>query len=369
MKPMRKILCSLLLSVATTTAFAQILPAPAPIFSSTTFTLPSTGYLQWGGITALGELYGNVRLGGVDMWYGTSGSAVTVMSVAQGSSMIRGGNAAGDLLLRSTAADGTPRMQLQSGNTLTSLDIPGQVSWNGQINASGKVAFSVTVVDSQTKVSSTNAYLYDSASGITSLGSLGGAWTGVSAINDHGIIVGNAMTASGQQHGYVYENGVMRDVTPSVRGADVIMQGINNAGEIVFNQYFPTSPWPAPYRAFMMVDGNWRGINSMSEALGIDGKGNVVGISFSGAESVFHMNGNTYMLADLVDGMEGWSNLQVNAMNEAGQIAASRCNDRFCEVIRLDPLSAVPEPATYGMLLGGLVLLSFVGRRRQQRQA
>ena len=221
------------------------------------------------------------------MWYGTSGSAVTVMPVAQGSSMIRGGNAAGDLLLRSTAADGTPRMQLQSGNTLTSLDIPGQVSWNGQINASGKVAFSATVVDSQTKVSSTNAYLYDSASGITSLGSLGGAWTGVSAINDHGVIVGNAMTASGQQHGYVYENGVMRDVTPSVRGADVIMQGINNAGEIVFNQYFPTSPAGSLPR-FMWWTATGVGSTHVGSARD-DGKGNVVGISFSGAESVFHM--------------------------------------------------------------------------------
>ncbi|MDO8047179.1 PEP-CTERM sorting domain-containing protein [Janthinobacterium sp. SUN211] len=369
MKPMHKTLCFLLLSAATTTAFAQILPAPAPIFSSTTFALPSTGRLQWGGITALGELYGYVQLNGVDMWYGTSGSAVTAVPAAQATNMLRGGNIAGDLLLRSTAADGTLHMQLQSGNTLTSLDIPGQVSWTGQVNASGKVAFGATVVDSQTKVSSTNAYLYDSASGITPLGTLGGAWSSVSAINDHGVIVGNSSTASGKQHGYIYENGVMRDITPTIRDAEVKMRGINNAGEIVFNQYFPNAPWPVPYRAFKMVDGSWSGINSMSEALGIDGKGNVVGISLSGAESIINMNGNTYMLADLVDGMEGWRNLQVNGINEAGQIAASRCNDRFCEVIRLDPLSAVPEPETYGMLLGGLALLGFVSRKRRQRQA
>lgn len=32
-------------------------------------------------------------------------------------------------------------------------------------------------------------------------------------------------------------------------------------------------------------------------------------------------------------------------------------------------VSAVPEPATYGMLLGGLAVLGFVARRRKARQA
>lgn len=365
MKMMHKTMLALLFSVASVPALAQVTPSPGLLYSSTTFSLAGTGYQQSGGITALGDLYGNVKLNGVEMWYAVAGGQLTMTPAAQASNMLFGGNAAGQTLLRSTAADGTLHVQLKSGNTLVSLDMPGQVGWNGYINAAGQVAFATDFVDSQTQVRTSQAYLYDPASGITSLGTLGGTGSGVAGINDQGVIVGSAKTAAGIDHGYIYQNGVMQDLTPKSSG--IYMKGINNAGQIAYSIHNPNAITLPDFRAYRTGGGTSGAIRSMSEAIDIDAKGHVLGLHFDGMSPVLNINGNTYMLPDLVDGMEGWTDLRVYAMNDAGQIAAGRCDSVFCEVIRLDPISAVPEPATYGMLLGGLAFMACIRKRRQRQ--
>jgi probable HAF family extracellular repeat protein len=73
---------------------------------------------------------------------------------------------------------------------------------------------------------------------ISDLGRLGGTFSEATAINDGGVIVGNANTAAGATVGFVYSNGVMSDLNTmldaSGSGWTVIeAAGINGSGDIV----------------------------------------------------------------------------------------------------------------------------------------
>jgi len=70
------------------------------------------------------------------------------------------------------------------------------------------------------------------------LGTLGGSASSARGINDAGVIVGGALTADDRDHhGFVFAQGVMRDLNALVDrrlGWEIIHAlGINNRGEIV----------------------------------------------------------------------------------------------------------------------------------------
>jgi probable HAF family extracellular repeat protein len=361
MKIIRNVTLSLFFSSISPLLLAQEVPASRPQFTVTVFDNASHANLAVGSISAMGQIYGVGVLDGVSMVYATAGNQLTVVPKADVSKLVFASNAAGDSLIRSAGSNGNAMVQILSGGVVTSLNIAGQTTWSGTMNAAGQVAFNAGFGSYATFDYTTKAYLYDPQTGIRALGTLGGKDSYVTGINDDGVVVGSSSMAPtpGGAQGFMYKDGVMSSAT-GWGGYQSTISGINNAGQMVGHV---TPDWNQDRtHGFLKTDGNTAFLKSISAPIGVDGLGQVLG-----ANTMFYSNGVTYSLESLVQGEAGWNYLAVGGINEAGQISARRCQSLMCEIVRLDPVSAVPEPQTYAMLLGGMALLGFVGRRRRQR--
>jgi probable HAF family extracellular repeat protein len=83
---------------------------------------------------------------------------------------------------------------------------------------------------------------------LTELGSLGGPRSAASDVNDVGQISGTSQTASGVDHAFRYDAGVMIDHgQPGIASAGL---GLNDSGYVVGWQAVDTSRWPTLWDAF-----------------------------------------------------------------------------------------------------------------------
>ena len=119
---------------------------------------------------------------------------------------------------------------------------------------------------------------------VTNLGHLGTEEnTEPAAINNAGQVVGSSITTSGQRHGFIWANGVMRDL--GSLGAASIATDINAAGQGVGETY--VAGWP---HAFLWQNGTIRDLGTLggasSRAWGINRGGDVVGQSTTANGSV-----------------------------------------------------------------------------------
>jgi probable HAF family extracellular repeat protein len=110
---------------------------------------------------------------------------------------------------------------------------------------------------------------------------------------------------------------------------------------------------------------------SRSFARGINSAGQIVGSSEWSIGQDYHAflyaNHQMVDLNSLIDPASGWRLTSANDINDAQQILATACRMNECSPVRLDLISAVPEPKVWGMLLAGLVLMG--SRRRRALQS
>jgi probable HAF family extracellular repeat protein len=117
------------------------------------------------------------------------------------------------------------------------------------------------------------------------LGTLGGTSSQVVAINDKGQVLGNRVTTSGQQRGFIYYHGAYRDLgsTPSI---PLTYIDINNAGYTVALGFIPDAAGLPQPRSFLRDPsghikniGTLPGENPVTQVEAINNRNQIVGES------------------------------------------------------------------------------------------
>jgi probable HAF family extracellular repeat protein len=203
------------------------------------------------------------------------------------------------------------------------IGFPSMVSEANDINEAGHA---VGTVHDDFNFGVPVAFMY--RDGVTTYLGMGENWYGVaSAINTHDQVAGHAygMLEDGtadltRMHAAIYDDGVARDLGAMREGGNSAAWDINDAGHVV----------------------GWTD-------------------TMAGVRAFLYVNGEMVLLDSLIDPDSGWTIQDARAINVDDQIAATACKAGICQAVRLDPLTAVPEPAQWGMWGAGVVLL--LGRR------
>jgi probable HAF family extracellular repeat protein len=92
-----------------------------------------------------------------------------------------------------------------------------------------------------------NAFVWNAATGMQDLGTLGGASSEAHAISDGGWIVGNSEDINGEVRAFVHHDPSMIEldkvVNPIPQWTFFYAHGINDSGEIVVDGSSPSEPW------------------------------------------------------------------------------------------------------------------------------
>lgn len=319
------------------------------------------------GINNAGQVVGTAQ-GGAAIW-SAPGSTTSFASLLPGSEGL-GINNRGDIVGRHG-----DHAFVYAGGSVASIATGSSTSWATGINDAGQVTGTVAAF---TIGGAHSAFLY--ANGNTTLVDPDFPFAAANfgnAINNAGVIAGTyaygGHWSNPDRAAFTYDGSSPRS-HGTLGGTISEALDINDAGAFVgwsLNYEGDTELALLYSERYGMMDIGSLGGQS-SRALGLNNAGWVVGMSdIGGAErfdyhAFLYHDGAMLDLNTLVASAGDWRLVSAEDVNDAGQILARACQygSGDCRAVRLDLVSAVPEPATYALLLGGLVLLIARGRRR-----
>lgn len=214
-------------------------------------------------------------------------------------------------------------------------DVPNGVAWTPQtldhqadgINDRGEIAG--TSYDGPSPL----AYRRSAAGSMTYFGTLGGSYTGATAINGSGAIVGRASAPAADIHGALWSATAAPSATPydlgTLGGPSSLAISINDAGDIAGSSTTSLGSWD---RAFLYTGGVMSNLGVISgdfnsTALDLNGGRDVVGFSESEEDGprafLYTTTGGLVNLNAKLPSGTDWTLTNANSINECGQIVGS----------------------------------------------
>jgi len=210
-----------------------------------------------------------------------------------------------------------------------------------------------------------HAFLYSNGT-MTDLGIAGAPSNPGSAgfgINDVGQITGSASFGKGENNAFLYSNGVTTSLG-TLGGDNSFGQAINNAGQIA--GYSETNTKFIADHPFLYSNGVMIALGPTSgEGLGINNLGQVVGVSSN--KAFLYTNGTMIDLNALLPAESRWLLEDASDINDNGQIVGSGFIDGQQHAFLLSDLPPVPIPASWVMLLSGLIAVGAIGAATRRR--
>lgn len=353
----------------------------APLYTVTNLgTLGGIDSIAYG-LNDLGQVVGSSTIAnGESRAFVYSAGAMTNLGVigayasgAPAYSVARSINNAGTIVGTSSSASGDQSFVYRNGQISNLGNLNYGRSSAQDINESGQAVGSALYFPPQNPFLSPHprAVVYEKGSTLnlgTYTYSQSDASSNAYGINDLGHVVGDVSNGN-DTTSFLYKDGVMTDLRPVLgftnqnanRATD-----INNVGDIIGTYYEVYSSMP---QAYMISDGSpiFLGTlgGSYSVAAGLNETGQVVGFSrdASGDDHAFtYIDGLMQDLNELIDPGLGWALTGAMDVNNVGQIVGWGMFEGRQQAFLLTPISAVPIPPTFILMLTGLGLLGVVRR-------
>lgn len=345
-----------------------LLAAADPRYSVTTVA----GAGSWASdLNNAGQVVGNLYTGSAyHAFVYTSGVLTDIGTLGGDYSFANAINDLGQVVGNSDTAGATTNGFVYSGGAMTAMSAAPYILAFG-INNSGTIVGTMSVTTPEGDYY--HAYTLGAGGTLTDLGTLsyGDSSRGI-AINNSGVVVGAAANMFNGAPNYpedpfIFQGGVMTGLG-NLGGPWSAARSVNDLGQVVGFlgvDSLPGNPDEIyPTTAFLYAGGSMHVIgglfaNGVSSAHDINNLGQVVGSARGpgGISHAFLYEGGAMLdLNMLIDPASGWTITDASAINDVQQIAANACRAGVCQAVRLDLVSAVPEPSMFALLAGGLAL-------------
>ncbi|WMJ08512.1 PEP-CTERM sorting domain-containing protein [Nitrosomonas sp. sh817] len=258
-----------------------------------------------------------------------------------------------------------------NGTNMVDLGTLGKHGSASDINNSGQIIGQFTTPENNTHAFITGP----NGIGMTDLGTFGGKNSYASAINESGQVVGWSQTADGIPHAFITgPNGIgMTDLGTLPYDNASQATDINDDAQVVgfSGSYTPTPDWGYVSTGAFITGPNGENMiplgASYTDYPKINNSGQAI-FDIEAGISLLYSDGVLTILTGLPIIREAGL-IEINALgiNDKGQILGfgylKCCNPTS---FLLTPISPVPEPSVYAMLLTGLGLLGLMAFRRNR---